>query len=168
VSDEPSGPRLCYVHPMSPRLLIALLVLLPCRPQARPETDADRIRQLIVNYAAAVDAADTRLAGQVWESSPEVSFIHPLGQAHGWNEVQRFFTDVMGGMFSQRKLTPRDIRIHVYSDSAWSEFNWHFTARQKKDGTVVETEGRETQIYRRAGDRWVLVHVHYSAMPRSQ
>ena len=68
-------------------------------------TEADRIRKLIADYAAAVDAADVRLASQVWDNSPDVSFIHPLGHAHGWGEVKTFFTDVMGGMFADRKLT---------------------------------------------------------------
>ena len=144
------------------------LLLLPCWPQQHAATDAERIRKLIGEYAAAVDAASATAAAQVWDTSPDVSFIHPLGHAHGWGEVKAFFTDVMGGMFSDRKLTPRDIKVHVYGDSAWSEFYWHFTATQKKDGAQVQTDGRETQIYRKAGNRWVLVHVHYSAMPGSQ
>jgi ketosteroid isomerase-like protein len=152
-----------------PKLVFALLLLfLPCRPQQRSGTDDERIRQLIANYSAAVDSADVKLAAQVWDNSPEVSFIHPLGEAHGWGEVKGFFADIMGGMFSERKLTPRDIQVHVYGDAAWSEFNWHFAATQKKDGAQVQTDGRETQIYRKAGNRWVLVHVHYSAMPISQ
>ena len=150
------------------RLVVALLLLTPAWPQQGSPTEADRIRQLIGKYAAAVDAADVNLAGQVWENSPDVSFIHPLGHAHGWNEVKAFFTDIMGGMFSQRKLTPREIKVNLYGDSAWSEFYWHFSATQKKDGTEVQSDGRETQIYRKIGTRWVLVHVHYSGMPQSQ
>jgi ketosteroid isomerase-like protein len=138
------------------------------RALADPTTDADRIRDLIARYAAAVDAADVKLAGQVWENSADVSFIHPLGHAHGWDEVKGFFTDVMGRMFSERKLTPRDIHVHVYGDSAWAEFNWHFTATQRKDGARVQTDGRETQVYRKSGDRRALVHVHYSEAPRTQ
>ncbi len=153
---------------MSLRILAVLFALLYGHAQERPPTEDGRIRQLIANYAAAVDAADIKLAAQVWDTSLDVSFIHPLGQAYGWEEVKRFFTDVMGGMFSDRKLTPRDIKVHVYRDSAWSQFNWHFTATQKKDGARVQTDGRETQIYRKAGNRWVLVHVHYSEMPRPQ
>ena len=118
--------------------------------------------------AAAVDAADIKLAAQVWDTSPEVTFIHPLGEAHGWTEVQAFLTNIMGAMFTDRKLTLRDIKVHVYGEAAWSEFNWHFTATQRKDGAVVQTDGRETQIYRKRGGRWVLVHVHYSEMPKGQ
>lgn len=127
---------------MNYRIAVALLLTVPCWSQS----PTDRIRQLITNYAAAVDAADIKLAAQVWDTSPEVTFIHPLGEAHGWTEVQAFLTDIMGGMFTDRKLTPRDITVHVYRDAAWSEFNWHFTATQRKDGAVVQTDGRETQI----------------------
>jgi ketosteroid isomerase-like protein len=114
-----------------------------------------------------VDAADVKLAARVWDNSPEVSFIHPLGHARGWDEVKSFFTEIMGGYFSARKLTPRDIKVHVYGDAAWAEFDWHFTATQKKDGVKVESDGRETQVYRKAANRWFLVHVHYSALPKS-
>jgi len=145
-----------------------LFLLVPCHSQTGPPADSDRIRLLIADYAAAVDAADSNLAAKVWDTSADISFIHPLGHAHGWDEVKLIFTDIMGGMFSERKLTPRDIRIYVYGDSAWSEFNWHFAATQRKDGAKVQTEGRETQIYRKRGDRWLLVHVHYSAMPPAQ
>lgn len=153
---------------MSLRLVVALIVFVPCWSRPQPETDSTRIEQLIAKYAAAADAADVKLAAQVWDNSPEVSFIHPLGHAHGWDEVKGFYTDIMGGMFSDRKLTPREIHVHVYDDSAWSEFDWHFTATQKKDGARVQSDGRETQIYRKAGDHWVLVHVHYSATPQAQ
>ena len=154
--------------PVTLRLLLAVLLLLPCWSQRRPQSEDDRIRQLIANYAAAVDAADIKLAALVWDASADVSFIHPMGRSHGWDEVKRFFTDIMGGLFSERKLTPRDIKVHVYGDSAWSEFYWRFTATQKSDGAKVQNEGRETQIYRKAQNRWLLVHVHYSEMPRPQ
>jgi len=113
-----------------------------------------------------VDSADVQLAGQIWDHSPDVSFIHPLGHARGWDEVKAFFADIMGGLFSKRKLTPRNVKVHVYGDAAWAEFDWHFTATQKKDGAVVESDGRETQIYRKAGNRWRLMHVHYSEAPK--
>src|SRR6202165_989979 len=52
------------------------------------ETPADSavIRSLIEKYAKSVDDADTTLAAQVWLNSPDVSFIHPLGHEHGFEQ----------------------------------------------------------------------------------
>ena len=71
----------------------------------------------------------------------------------------------MGGLFSERKLSVKDVHIHVYGDVAWAEYYWDFVAKMRKDGSPVTTHGRETQIYHKEQDRWRLVHVHYSGMP---
>ena len=127
------------------------------------------IKELIAEYVAVVNAkpVDIRLASHVWSTSPDVSLIYPLGEENGWEQVkQNFYENTMESLFSERRLTPSDIRVHAYGDSAWAEFSWHFTARLKKGGTVIHTVGRETQIYRKVGPhQWALVHVHYSAVP---
>ena len=127
------------------------------------------IKQLIAKYAEAVNTepVDVGLASQVWLNSPEVSLIFPLGEEHGWEQVKRdFYENTMGALFSERRLTPRDITVHAYRDSAWAEFSWQFVAKSRKNGSAVETNGRETQIYRKVGpNRWALVHVHYSGVP---
>ena len=125
----------------------------------------DAVRQQIAKYTAALDAADTAIASEVWLTSPDVSFISPVGHQHGWEEVKKVY-EFFGASFSERKLTVRDVSVHVNRDSAWAEFYWHFAAKQRSDGSAVQTDGRETQVYRKvAPDRWALVHVHYSGMP---
>jgi ketosteroid isomerase-like protein len=121
----------------------------------------DAVRQQIAKYTAALDAADIDLASQVWRTSADVSFIHPAGHAHGWEEVKGIYK-FFGSSFSERKLTVRDVSVHVNGGTAWAEFYWHFVAKPGNGGPVVQTDGRETQIYYKAGNRWQLVHVHYS------
>jgi ketosteroid isomerase-like protein len=133
---------------------------------------ADAIRQQIEMYRAALDAADIDLASQVWRTSTEVSFIHPAGHARGWEEVKEIYK-FFGSSFSERKLTVRDVSVHVNGDTAWVtrhgvEFYWHFVAKQSNDGSAVQTDGRETQIYTKSRNRWQLVHVHYSGPAVSQ
>jgi ketosteroid isomerase-like protein len=146
----------------------------PPKTQVAPPTrdavaDTDAIKRNIVMYAKSVDDADTTLASQIWWDSPEVSFIHPLGHEHGFDQIkQNVYKRLMGETFSERKLTPRDISIHVFGDAAWAEFYWDFNAKFRKDGQPVTTHGRETQIYRKYPSGWRLVHVHYSAMPAAQ
>jgi Xaa-Pro aminopeptidase len=136
-----------------------------------PATDAKEessaIRSLIAKYAKSVSDADTALAAQVWSDSPDVSFINPLGHQHGWEEIkQNVYERMMRDVFSERKLSVRDVATHVDGSAAWAEFYWHFDAKLRSNGSPVTTDGRETQIYRKDNSRgWVLVHVHYSGMP---
>lgn len=133
-----------------------------------PAADKNEIEALIAKYTKSVDDADTTLAAQVWWDSPEVSFIHPLGHDHGFQQIKEdIYTKIMGGLFSERQLQPREPTIHLYGDSAVVEFYWDFNAKMKKDGSPVTTRGRETQVYERKDGAWRLVHVHYSEMPRA-
>jgi Xaa-Pro aminopeptidase len=128
--------------------------------------DSGAIRSLIEKYAKSVNAADTTLAGEVWLDSPDVSFVHPLGHEHGFEQIkQNVYKRLMGDTFSERKLSVHDVSVHVYGDAAWAEFYWDFAGKFRKDGAPLTTAGRETQLYCKEQGRWRLVHVHYSGMP---
>jgi ketosteroid isomerase-like protein len=125
-----------------------------------------QIAELVQKYAKSVNEADARLAAEVWDDSDDVTFIHPRGHEHGWKEVKaNFYEKTMGAMFAERKLAVRDLSIHVQGDFAWAEFYWDFEAKLKQGGMPLNSKGRETQVYRRIDQRWVIVHVHYSGMP---
>ena len=167
--------------PLMALILIALVSPIPyAAPAGQMKTvsaaqsrdtyaDVAAIGSIITKYAKSIDAADTTLASQIWWDSPEVSFIHPLGHEHGFDQIKaNVYTRLMGEIFSERKLTPRDITIHVYGDAAWAEFYWDFNAKFRKDGKPITTHGRETQIYRKMQGNWRIIHVHYSGMPTMQ
>src|SRR5262249_50645514 len=121
------------------------------------------IKALIAEYAKSIDDLDLDLAARVWWDSPEVSFIHPLGHDRGFGQIKEdIYQKIMGGLFSKRHLSPHDIAVHIYGDSAVAEFYWDFNATMRKDGSPVTTHGRETQVYERRPEGWRLVHVHYS------
>jgi hypothetical protein len=72
-----------------------------------------------------------------------------LGRERGFDRIKRdVYEGAMGGMFSERRLNVHDVSIHVYGETAWSEFDWDFAAKLKKDGSAVTNHGMETQIYR--------------------
>ena len=148
-------------------LLASVLCLIPALTTAQTDTGSERdvaaIHHLIEQYAKAVDTVDLNLVSQVWSHSPEVSFIYPLGEEHGFDAIeQHIFQNVMGGMFSARDLEPRNVEIHVIGNAGWSEFHWTFHATMRKDGSAITTHGVETQVYRKEAGKWRLVHVHYS------
>src|SRR6266704_3178543 len=133
---------------------------------AESSADSSVIHSLIEKYAKSVDGADTALAAEVWLDSPDVSFIHPLGHEHGFEQIkQNVYMHLMGDTFSERKLSVHDVSVHLYGDAAWAEFYWDFAAKFRKDSSPLTTHGRETQLYRKEHGRWRLVHVHYSGMP---
>ncbi|HVN21016.1 MAG TPA: nuclear transport factor 2 family protein, partial [Dongiaceae bacterium] len=144
----------------------AVILGLPSLVDAAGPSESDEIRQRVFDYARSVDAADSTLAAQLWLDSPDVSFIHPLGHEHGFKQIQQnVYQKLMGETFSERKLSPHDISVHIFRNCAWVEFYWDFSAKFRKDGSAVTTHGRETQVYWKTKQGWRLVHVHYSGMP---
>ena len=151
---------------MPVRIVTLALSLLPLLCWAQ-EADTAKIRTLIATYTESVSAADTALAAKIWSTTPDVTFIHPQGEEHGWDQIKsNVYEKLMGGLFSERRLTPSDIQIHTDGNAAWSQFHWVFVAKLRSDGSPVKTEGRETQVYRKIAGEWRIVHVHYSEMPR--
>lgn len=133
---------------------------------AKPADSArGQIRALIDQYTQSIDAADTAIGAQVWLTTPEASFIHPLGEQSGWDQIAAdVYGKLMGQTFSKRSLTlAGEPAIHVFGDAAVAEFHWDFVATLRSNGSEVHTKGRESQVYVRLPDRgWRLVHVHYS------
>src|ERR1035438_4939130 len=140
-------------------LLVAVAFLIPAWVAAQeyigPASDVEAIHHLIERYTKAVDTVDLNLLSQIWSHSPEVSFIYPLGEEHGFDAIeQHVFQNVMGGMFSARDLEIHWVAIHVNGNAGWSEFHWVFHATMRKDGSAVTTRCVETQIYLKQAGTW--------------
>jgi ketosteroid isomerase-like protein len=129
--------------------------------------DETAIRELVTKYARSITAADTTLASTIWATGADVSFIHPRGHEHGWEEVKtKFYEATMRELFSERQLAVKNVVLRAYGDAGWAEFYWDFRANLRSDGSSVTTSGRETQVYRKLNGQWQLVHVHYSEVPQ--
>ena len=97
---------------------IALLLSNFACGQTVPSVSADgiAIHNLLEQYAKAVNTEDLKLLSEIWSQSPDVSFICPLGEEHGFEAIeQHVFEKVMGGMFSARDLTMHHVAIYVNS-----------------------------------------------------
>lgn len=175
---RPKDMHPSYVYKMFPqaakqKCTVALLMLAsslllfsanPANAQSKTDDVTDSITDIIHKYERSVSDADSNLAAKVWSQSTDVSFIHPFGHEHGWEEIKRnIYERLMGQVFSERQMTANEISVHSYQDAAWAEFNWVFIAKLRSNGSPVKTEGRETQVYFKTADGWRLVHVHYSS-----
>lgn len=119
---------------------------------------------LIKVYAESINKADTVLAATFWSKSPEVSFINPRSTEYGWEGVKNIY-EMFGANFNKRDLRFSKLKVQQYKDVAWLTFQWVFDATFKKDDSPMQTKGRETQIWRKDGKSWKLVHIHYSGLP---
>jgi uncharacterized protein (TIGR02246 family) len=150
-------------------LLLMSAAIVPAQNAGAAEKQsAAQIRQLIDTYMQAVDAADPDLAAKVFLTTPDASFINPVGHERGWQQIaDEVFVRLMGQTFSKRDLKASgEPVIHVYGDAAVVEFDWDFHATLRSDGSPVHTTGRESQFYVKFPDKgWRLVHVHYSGPP---
>jgi hypothetical protein len=48
-----------------------------------------------------------------------------------------FYRHDMGEMYSMRDLEISEVSVQVYSDAAWAELNWNFSAKRRKEGSSV-------------------------------
>jgi ketosteroid isomerase-like protein len=148
-------------------LILGILPIAAAQDPAAGATSGDEspIRHLIEIYMGSIDAADPELGAKVWLTTPDASFIHPLGEESGWDQISAdIYRKLMGPMFSKRSLKlSGEPTIHVFGDAAVAEFHWDFVATLLSNGNSVHTMGRESQLYVRLPDKgWRLVHVHYS------
>jgi ketosteroid isomerase-like protein len=147
-------------------IMALVLTVAPFVAAQAKEGDIQELRELISRYALSIEKADASMAEDVWSHAPEVTFIHTRGEEHGLEQIlSEIYRQLMGSTFSDRKLTPQEVQIHVYGDTAWSEFEWNFVAKLRKDGTPYHSRGRETQVYHRERGKWRIVHVHDSRVP---
>ena len=132
------------------------------------EHEKTAINALIENYISSINQADIALAETFWLTNDKVSFINPKGHIKGWAEIKNKVYKMFDARFSSRDLSVYNKAISLYGDMAVVEFYWTFNATFSGDNpTAIETKGRETQVLKKFGDEWKLVHVHYSNMPVS-
>lgn len=130
------------------------------------ENDMEAIEQVLENYKTSINQADTALAATFWLTTPEVSFIHPRGHEKGWEEIKSGIYEMFGSNFTTRDLKSFDESIQIFGDMAVVEFYWVFDAVVKSENpSPVQTRGRESQVMKKIGNTWKIVHIHYSGMP---
>jgi hypothetical protein len=140
-------------------LTAAVALLLPTcacgQAGVSASADSTAIHDLLGQYAKAVDSVDLKLLAEIWSHSPDVSFIYPLGEEHGFEAIeQHVFQNVMGGMFSARDLKLHDVVVYVNGASAWSEFHWDFhatLARMARRSPRMASNPRFTERKRESG-----------------
>ncbi|MCU0536654.1 MAG: DUF4440 domain-containing protein [Hydrococcus sp. Prado102] len=84
-------------------------------------------------------------------------------QYKGWADYKAGIQKNLFDKMPKFKLSANDdLRVTRKGDLAWTTFTWHLSA-QLKDGTPIETDGRQTDIWEKRNGKWLIVHEHISA-----
>ena len=123
----------------------------------------DEVRAVSNRFYTALSNMDVTQLGEVWSQSGTVTTMHPMGgEQVGWPEVRKSFEEAAQGM-SDVHVELADQRIQTGEDLAYE--TGIERGRGKVAGEPVEIEHRVTNVYRREGRQWKLVHHHTDVSP---
>ena len=124
------------------------------------------IKKVLDEYMISINEADTVLGSKVFLTSEKVNFIHPRKHEKGWENIKSGIYGMFGSRFTKRDLKSTEEIITFFDDVAILEFYWVFDAIfNDEKATPIQTKGRETQVLKKYGVDWKIIHVHYSSMP---
>jgi ketosteroid isomerase-like protein len=99
----------------------------------------------------------------IWSHSADVTTMHPIGKREvGWEQVRPVW-EMAANAFSGGKIRLSDQLIRVGTDLAYEVGSEEGEATLA--GEQVKFNLRVTNIYRREGGEWKIVHHHTDASP---
>jgi ketosteroid isomerase-like protein len=98
-----------------------------------------------------------------WSNNGSVTAMHPIGGREvGWDAVGGSFNQV-AGLAAEGKIELKDQLIHELGDAAY-EVGIE-KAQFKLAGQEIKSEHRVTNIYKKDGGTWKMVHHHTDLSP---
>ncbi|MFR9502630.1 MAG: nuclear transport factor 2 family protein [Rikenellaceae bacterium] len=127
--------------------------------------EKEAVRARVQDYFDMVSNLDSEIATGLWASQGDVSIITPRTQFFGAENIMNDFLIKTFSSMKSRKLHSLSEVINIYGESANVQLYWIFDTIDA-NGEAHQTRGRETLIFEKINDKWMLVHVHYSRMPQ--
>jgi ketosteroid isomerase-like protein len=127
----------------------------------------DEIRQASEQFYAALNReinGDPGPMMEVWSHGSEVSTMHPLGGINvGWEDVRTGWEQAAQAISDGQVSLEDLVVVPLADDVAYTVGTEHGQA--KVGGDTVGVDWRVTNIYRREGGEWKIVHHHTDVSP---
>jgi ketosteroid isomerase-like protein len=127
----------------------------------------DEVRQASERFYVALNSVlngDLRPMVEVWSHGSDVSVMHPFGdRALGWEEVRASWEQATQA-FSDGQAVLDDLVVVPIADDAAYTLGTE-PGQAKLGGESVRIDWSVTNIYRREGGGWKVVHHHTDLSP---
>lgn len=159
MTDLHMGDRVVIHATRSGEKLAAVLVEF-----GTPHT-AMKIREALVQYAAAVERVDLAAIESLWENSDAVTVFESGNANYGWTDYRDHHLKPELGEMKNVKYRLTDIVSHVAGHTAWATMK--YTIAADVQSRHIDSAGLATAVLENSNDRWRIVHWHSSA-PRKK
>ncbi len=135
---------------------------------AKVVTPADVVQAgngVVEKYRQAYQVRSIETLAELYSQTTDLVVVHQGQAHHGWNGVSDYLRGLVGGASEVRVKLSAVVVTAVGEQGAAVSAEM---ARSVSDGvTTVEENGVLTLTIRLEGERWVIVHEHFSYRPKA-
>ncbi len=126
--------------------------------------EVQEFKQLIDRTHKAWNSHNPHALAKFYVKDADLIFYDALPmQYRGWEEYEQGIQKNLFDKMPKFILSANeDLHLTRRDDLAWTTFTWHLSA-ELNDGTPIETDGRQTDIWEKRDGKWLIVHEHISA-----
>ena len=134
----------------------------PALAQKTDDSTQKEFARLTAQYFAAYGKLQAETMAPFFAKEPELVFydLAPM-KFVGWAEYEKALHELLGRYESLQILAKDDLRATRHGNVVWVTTTFHL-AGKKKDGKSVVIDGRHTAIWEKRGEKWLIVHEHWS------
>ncbi len=146
--------------------LVTLLLLASCAPAPEPAKTVDataEFKPLIEKLLAGWSSLDMKNVAPFYAKDAGLAFydVAPLKYS-GWAEYEAGFQKISADWKSLKLTLNPDLRAARNGNIAWATYTAAFEI-EPKQGAVMKGEARNTDVFERRGNDWIIIHEHVSA-----
>ena len=131
----------------------------PAKAAAKSADDFHALMQKIFEAWSSTDASG--VAPYYAQEPGHVYYdIAPM-KYNGWQEYAEGYKKLVADCTSVKLTLGSDAGAHQRGNIAWATGTWRGDL-VKKDGSKETLEGRWTAIFEKHGEKWIIVHDHFS------